>query len=619
MPVEFHAILIILVSICCTQEIASLSQRRNCIPLGKKCLIEEATSPEGHCNKSLTCSEDHEDSCPPGLFCEGGQCECGVYPNYIVSCNGTASSILQCNCATFNEEKKVVLAGACFYGCKGQSNKNSNVYHPLPRTGKALNDVMCKSFNRTETLCGRCLPDHYPLAYSFNMTCILCPHANRNWWRYVIAAYLPLTLFYIIILFFKINIISSHLFAIVVVSQIATTPAISRVMLSTLNTDSYAGDSYILLVRILLSLHGIWNLDFFRPFYSDICLGIGTLPTLALDYAIAVCPFFLMIITYLLIVLYDRNYRVITIMWRPFRVLFSYYRRNWDVRTSVIDAYATFFLLSFVKFLSVSFDLLVPTRVYELHQHHYNYSLGLFYAADIEYFGSEHLLYGILAVVMSLFFVILPVTTLAFYQFTFFQRFLNLFPVRWYILHTFMDAFQGSYKNGTQPGTRDCRWFSSVYFICYFLVIVQYAFTSSVISIIIEAFILMFISLLIITVQPYKSSLSHLNFINALFIFGLSSLVISIAGQILSTVFDHQCIYFFYILSIMIGCSFYTFIFCYVSYRIFKSRHLCFTLINRMRACKRGYNLLPESHKSGTSSIENPEACIKQNLDNFIN
>ena len=475
MSVEFHAVFIILVSICFTLEIASLSQERNCVALSRKCKMDDknlATSPEVHCNKSLTCLEDQEDACPPGLFCEGGQCECGVYPNYIVSCNGTTSSVLECNCVTFNEEKKVVLAGACLYGCRGQSNKNSNVYHPLPRIGKALNNAMCKSsYNRTVTLCGRCLPDHYPLAYSFNMTCILCPHANRNWWRYVIAAYLPLTLFYIIILFF-INIISSHLFAIVVVSQILTKPAISRVMLSTLNSDSYAGGSYITLVRVLLSLHGIWNLDFFRPFYSDICLGMGPLPTLALDYAIAVYPLLLMIITYLLIVLYDKNYRVITMMWRPLRFLFSYYRRNWDVRTSVIDAYATFFLLSFTKFLSVSFDLLIPTRVYELHQHHYNYSLGLFNAADIEYFGSEHFPYGIQAIIMCLFFVILPVTTLALYPFTFFQRFLNLFPVRWYILHTFMDAFQGNYKNGTQPGTRDCRWFSSLYFICYFLIII---------------------------------------------------------------------------------------------------------------------------------------------------
>ena len=43
---------------------------------------------------------------------------------------------------------------------------------------------------------------------------------------------------------------------------------------------------YLPSVKVLLSVYGIWNLDFFRPYYSDLCLGIGILPTLALDYAI---------------------------------------------------------------------------------------------------------------------------------------------------------------------------------------------------------------------------------------------------------------------------------------------------------------------------------------------
>ena len=91
----------------------------------------------------------------------------------------------------------------------------------------------------------------FHLTCSFNMTCILCTHANRNLWRYVIAAYLPLTL---IIFFFMINIISTHLFAIIVVSQIATVPAVSRLLLNNLNTDPYAGSCYIAFVRV-----GTWT------------------------------------------------------------------------------------------------------------------------------------------------------------------------------------------------------------------------------------------------------------------------------------------------------------------------------------------------------------------------
>ncbi len=141
-------------------------------------------------------------------------------------------------------------------------------------------------------------------------------------------------------------------------------------------------------------------------FFQNLCLGIDTLPILALDYVVAL---FLMLITYLLIKLNDKNYRVITIMWSPFQKLFSLFTRNWEIRTSVIDALATFFLLSNIKLLSVSFDLLVPTRVYYLHPKNYTYTLRLLYAAEVEYFGREHLPYAILAIVILCIFVILPI------------------------------------------------------------------------------------------------------------------------------------------------------------------------------------------------------------------
>ena len=397
---------------------------------------------KSHCNDSLMCSENY--SCPPGLFCEEGACQCADhYPHTIINCNGTSSSLLKYYTATWDGDRNVTLTGAGVYTI--DNSDRSIQYRLLPSNVSELNDMTCKLWNRSGALCGRCLPHHYPLAYSFNLTCIHCPYVGWNLLRYIMAAYLPLTLFYIVVIFFKINVTSSYLLPIVVYCQRFTTPAFSCVALIDIlhNTNK----SFNIAAKIFISLYGIWNLDFFRPFYSDICLRIGSLPTLALDYIIAVYPILLMIITYLLIGLYDKDYRVITMMWKPFRILFSCYRRNLDVRTSVIDAYASFFLLSFIKFLSVSFDLLVPTSVYELHQHGYNYTLRLFYAADVEYFGREHLPYAILAIIVSLFFVVLPVTTIILYSFAFFQRFLTLFPARWLLyLHTFMDAFQGCYN-----------------------------------------------------------------------------------------------------------------------------------------------------------------------------
>ena len=339
-------------------------------------------------------------------------------------------------------------------------------------------------------------------AYSYNFTCMHCHHVIWNWFRYIMAAYLPLTLFHFIVLFLKVNAVSSSLHAVVLGSQMMSFPQLCR------DIFTHLDGTPVVAIKMLLTLYGVWNLDFFRPFYSDLCLGIGILPTLALDYVIAVYPLLLMIISYLLIVLNDRNYRVVTIMWSPFRLLFSLFRRNWNIRTSVVDAYATFFLLSLVKFLCVSFDLLVPTKVYNLPGDNYNYTLALYYAGDIKYFGKEHLPYGLLAIAVLCVFVILPTVTLALYQFAFFQKFLNLFPFRWYILHTFVDSFQGCYRNGTEPGTRDCRWFSAAYLVLRCIGFLLYGITLN--STFYRSFVLFmfFFILLLVLVQPYKTSAS---------------------------------------------------------------------------------------------------------------
>ena len=164
---------------------------------------------------------------------------------------------------------------------------------------------------------------------------------------------------------------------------------------------------------------------------------MGLLPTLALDYAIAVYPLLLMAITYLLINLYDKKYRVIVIMWKPFQFIFSLFKKNFDVQTSMIDSCVTFFYLSSVKFLSVAFDILV----HKLHPDVYSSTFRLYYSGDIEYFGKEHLPYAILAIITSTVFVIIPVTILALYPFAFFQKFLNCIPIHWHIFHTFIDSF----------------------------------------------------------------------------------------------------------------------------------------------------------------------------------
>ena len=529
--------------------------------------------------------------CPPGLFCNNRTCKCAHYhyPYDIIKCDeekGT-SAILDCYCATFDDSKNVTQVGACIYNC------NKNMYNSLTRNDSIKT---CSSFNRAGALCGRCLPEYYPLAYSFNLTCIKCPHVGWNWGRYIMAAYLPLTLFCFFILFFQINVVSSHLHPVIWCSQTLSIPAFFRILFLHNGLQKHS----LMIVKMTLSLYGVWNFDFFRIFYSDICLGIGSLPTLALDYVIAVYPFFFMAITYLFINLYDKNYRVIVIMWKPFRAVFSLFKKNFDVQTSMIDSCVTFFYLSCVKFLIVTFDLIVPAPVYELHQDGYNYTFGLYYSGDIEYFGKEHLPYAILAIIVSIVFVILPFTVLALYPFAFFQKFLNSIPVRWHILHTFMDSFQGIYNDGTEPGTRDCRWFAAVFFLVRIIGFVVYAFVHNIIFFYIAAVILLLLVLLIVNVQPFKAPVAHYSKINATFFSLLIFIDIVICGWDVAGIKVHRLLRVFYVLLIFAALVPFLYTFLMILHWIYSHSGLR-SWLARFR--RRGYDLISGNGEESCDSI----------------
>ena len=407
-------------------------------------------------------------------------------------------------CLTLDEDADTLEVGHCLYNYKTYHG----LYNDLPQNKSKLKDYMCDKqveLHRTGTLCGKCQDGYYPLAYSFNMTCVQCPNGKSNWWKFVLAAFLPLTAFCIIILIFKINVVSSRFQSFLFYSQMISMPAIMRVlMFFKYNSNSEAA------IIALTALYGIWNLDFLRSMNLGICLGTDTLQTLALDLIVGVYPLLLMVMSYVLIELYDRNFRPVAIMWKPFRRLFDLFQENWDLRTSVIDSFATTFLLANVKLQSVSFDLLIPVKVYHLYDTgNWTYSYRLFYDATIPYFGSRHLPYAIISVVVIMLFAILPVLLLVLYPFRCFQKFLNLFPIRWYILHTFVDLFYGSYKDGTQPGTRDCRWFASLFILTRFCMLLVGACLESLMYFHIGAMILAVVAILFIAVQPFKENASH--------------------------------------------------------------------------------------------------------------
>ena len=201
----------------------------------------------------------------------------------------------------------------------------------------------------------------------------------------------------------------------------------------------------------------------------------------------------------MLIEFHARNFRLLVYLWRPFRRVFIHFRKQWDC---IVQVFATFLLLSNVKFLSVPFDLLTPTEVYNIN----GSSLGLFlyYDASIAYFGKEHLPYAVVALLLLLIFVIFPIVLLLLYPMLCFQRCLGHCGLRCHALHIFMDAFQGCYKDGTN-GTRDCRYFGALYLIIHIICFFVFALTLNALGYTVCLFLLIVFAKLIAIIQPYKA------------------------------------------------------------------------------------------------------------------
>ena len=165
-----------------------------------------------------------------------------------------------------------------------------------------LNDSACTHFHRRGLLCGDCEEGHSPLVLSYNLSCIPCKNGQKNWWKFFLAGFFPLTLFYLFVVLFNINVTSSRLHGVVWASQALSMPAFLRVVLFTL--EIHGG---LKLGKLLVMCYSYWNLNFFRSILSNICLNVTTLQALALEYLIALYPFVLIAISYIMITLYNHR------------------------------------------------------------------------------------------------------------------------------------------------------------------------------------------------------------------------------------------------------------------------------------------------------------------------
>jgi hypothetical protein len=431
-----------------------------------------------------------------------GSCHCGGEVHGTVKCstNPDKVSVSNCNCMTYDEEGGV-LVGPSPYGCGFVKvlDRIQQQHHSLPSNISKLNKAMCGRFNRDGRLCSKCQEGFCPLVYSYDYSCIECTNGTYNWFKFVAVAFIPLTFFYLMVILFRVNATNPYLYGFIILNQALTSPTNLRASFISI------GNYRLKLVAEIFAIPiAIWNLDFFRSISLNICLNLSMLQILVLDYAIALYPLILIVATYSLVESYARGWRPIIWLWRPLQKCCIRFGRIVNIQSSIVKAFATFLLLSYVKLLNTTVYILLPVRAYNVHQE--IVGTYIYYDSSYEYFSRDHLPYAILAILIFIIFILFPLILLLLYPLRCFQRCLSFLRLRNHVLHTFVDAFQGHFKDGTELGTRDYRYFSSIYFLGRIVILfVIYGTTEDMICYNLAGMGTLFIGCLILLLQPYKS------------------------------------------------------------------------------------------------------------------
>ena len=463
-------------------------------------------------------------SCPLGFVPQRNSCVCADWPNEMVVCDEDLqqASMKIGYCMTYDNQTREVRAGYCINNLF--RNDSYKLYYPLPAEASDLNDRVCAPSNSKGLLCGEC-QEGFSAAALWGINCINCTGTSNGWIKFVAVQYIPLTVIFIIIIAFSISIVSGPINSFIFFTQIID---FNIFLISALYTQDRTFSAYIHSLKsspatIVATLYEAWNLNVApRAYIPPFCLtsNFTGFQGFALRYITAFYPLILIVLLYVSIILHNRNFRPLVYCWKPFLNCFLRFRRSVDLKTSVIDAFATFILLSYGNLLNDVLLFLSPQNLYNGQGEKLSTSVMVFSPSTL-FFHKEHIPLAIFSIFVSLTFIAIPPIVLTFYQFAFFQKCLTRCKMNSQALRTFVEAFQGCYKDGTN-GTRDCRYFAGLYFILRVIATVIYSqdFEFNYF----REFILLFGStaLLFALVQPYKEHIY--NAIDAI-IFGLLSAV----------------------------------------------------------------------------------------------
>ena len=341
------------------------------------------------------------------------------------------------------------------------------MFSELPGDPDLLNDAMCGPYNRNGLLCGRCIDGYGPAVSSFDRKCADCSEHSTG---YAIILYLslkliPITLFFMCVLFFRLDITAGPLLGYVSFCQL---------YLFTLQNELYiyeyinlhVSEAGKILFKSSLTISELWILQYFRFVIPSLCLSttFTSIHIEVLNLATAIYPLVIVVTICIFMELHAQNYRIICILWKPISILLKKLNITSVTSDAIIHTFATFILLSA---FSLNYNV---SAFYTKHNVRRStddslYKYVLYYDPTITWLSRRHIVYGTTGLVLFILLIFIPSLLLCVYPTRIYGHLSQYVSIRKRLAITaFTEALQNCFKDGLN-GTRDYRALAALFII----------------------------------------------------------------------------------------------------------------------------------------------------------
>ena len=474
-------------------------------------------------------------------------CQCIAYP--FLDCEGESVYADTRHILTYDSTREIISAVKIRHkyleGYNLTVRKDGSTGILLPNNITELSSYMCGPLNREDYLCNKCKSGYGPPVIAESASCANVCYLCKDSWilknllLYIMSlSFIPLTLFYLLILVFQIRLTSAPMTCFIMYSQLVVLAFYKECDLEPLKTVfsqikfTDNGNTLRTGTKLLFTLYGVFNLDFFHYILPPFCISSRLRPihVFSLGYISTFYPFLLILFTWFCVELHDRNFRPIVWLWKPFHGCFVRLRRGWNTKSDLIDVFASFFLLSYSKILYqiiLTFDS-EGIRNYSLMdgKESYDYVLNAdLTTVTLKRSDSFMIFMVCFSVLLLLPFAILPVFLLLFYPTRILRNLLSKCLSRRLLifLNIFMEKYHCSYRDGLD-GTRDMRSFSGIYFLLRIIIYFAEAFSRATLDLdpqFIRGFVFSVAALIIALCQPYKRK--YMNIMDCILLFHIAT------------------------------------------------------------------------------------------------